>query len=73
MDYIHHQSCNVIGPLLSESQSHLMIDDVHSPPTMIFQTLVYVMSMLSFKFQFSRMSESTYSSFWKVCGGGGGQ
>ena len=39
MDNIHLQSCNVIGPLLAESQSHLMIDDVHRPPNVIFRTL----------------------------------
>ena len=41
MDNIHLQSCDVIGPLLAESQSHLMIDDVHLPPTAIFQTLIH--------------------------------
>ena len=41
MDNIHLQSsCDVIGALLTESQSHLMIEDVHHPPTMIFRTLI---------------------------------
>ena len=39
MDIIHLQSCDVIGPLLPESQSRHMIEDVHCPPTMIFRTL----------------------------------
>ena len=41
MDNIHLQSSNVIGPLLAESQSHLMIEDVHHPPIVIFRTLVF--------------------------------
>ena len=37
---VHHQSYDVIGALLTESQLQLMIDDVHHPPNMIFQTLI---------------------------------
>ena len=40
MDNIHLQLSNVIGPLLAESQSHLMIEDVHHLPIAIFRTLL---------------------------------
>ena len=39
MDNIPLKLCDVIGPLVAESQSHQMIEDVHCPSTIIFRTL----------------------------------